>query len=175
MIKNIFFDLDEVLIHSMSYDPEQKHVFIYIDEDEEYYTIVRPCAKSVIEYARALVGKDKVFLFTSSAQEYVSKINDLCDFGFDEKNIIHREDLKKCMVESAGGWTASYIRHSLADPKNVLIDNLPPCFNHCKVVMLGLDQEPNNYFQVKDYVGVNYPDDTFEDDVKSWLEKKHLT
>ena len=33
--------------------------------------------------------------------------------------------------------------------------------------------EDTNYLKIRDYYGVNFPDDTFEEDVKEFLTSKH--
>ena len=70
-IANIFFDLDETLLHTVFKKPKQKHFeFSFGNETQKYYVIIRPCATELIEFARKLVGSERVFILTSSAEDY---------------------------------------------------------------------------------------------------------
>jgi hypothetical protein len=171
MIENVFFDLDETLVYSSIDEPEQEH-FTIVLADGVYYTIIRPEAKEVLRFARELVGKDKVFILTAAMRHYAMEINVLGKFDFTYQTIHAMEDLQNNYVRGAygGGYV---IPSKLANPNNVLIDNLPIHKNFEKLQYIGIKLGGGNYLQVDDYYGVNFPDCTFEKDVKAFLETKH--
>lgn len=169
MIKRTFWDIDESLISSSMIKPEQSHISFKIGGDD-YYTIVRPCAKRLIEFSRELVGSENVFILTTSIREYAQKVNELALFGFRNDQILAREDINAHHYATAYGGSVT-VPHKLADPNNVLIDNLPPQCNESKNSLIGIDW--TRYFHCRDYYGVNFPDDPFEEDVKSFLTRLH--
>lgn len=168
MIERIFFDLDECLLHSVYWEPDQDHLKIVLD-NEILYTMVRPCANALIEYARELVGNDKVYILTSSDKEYANEINRLAGFGFERDYILHRDILWDHTVTTAYDGTST-LPHSTAHKDNVLIDNLPMRYNENKIAFAGITSY--NYYQVPEYYGVNFPDDPFEEDVKEFLSDR---
>lgn len=86
-IENIFWDLDECLIHTGFGDPEQKHINFTLEGSQiNYYTILRPCALELIEFSRKLVGHENVYILTTAIEEYANKINELA--GWVLKRII---------------------------------------------------------------------------------------
>lgn len=168
MINNIYFDLDESLIHTVLREPNQSHVKFVLD-GTAYYTLIRPCAKELIEFARSLVGVDKVFILTAATLDYAKEVNRLGDFGFEHKNIIAREELSKYSYYGAYGGTC-YVDREDASIYNVLIDNLEPRYNESKTCPIGISHKyKERYLHVKDYYGVNFPDDPFEQNVKDFL------
>lgn len=169
MIKNIFIDYDESIIYSSTIKPNQDCISFEIDETT-YYTIIRPCAKRLIEFSRELVGSENVFILTTSIREYAQKVNELALFGFRNDQILAREDINAHHYATAYGGSVT-VPHKLADPNNVLIDNLPPQCNGSKNSLIGIDW--TRYFHCRDYYGVNFPDDSFEEDVKSFLTSLH--
>lgn len=171
MIKRIFWDIDETLIHTLlrKEDQEAKY-FVLPDDPNDYYVIIRPCSKDLIEYSNKLVGKDNVYILTTSTKDYANTINQLASWGFESDHILTREVIKKYTHKSA--WNGEQtIEHPLADKNNVLIDNLPFNYNTNKVFLIGIDQ--SRYLQIEDYYGVNHIDDSFEEDVKNFLEEKN--
>jgi len=172
MINKIFWDIDETLIYTSLHPPEQEHIFFSIDEDI-YYTIVRPCAKRLIEFSRELVGEENVFILTTSTREYATNVNRLALFGFKDVQIWPREDIQKHYYPTAYGGQG-VIPHAFADPENILIDNLPPRYNDAKIGMIGIGQTYHErYFQCRDYYGIDFPNDPFENDVKKFLTNLH--
>ena len=172
MIKRIFWDIDETLIHTAMYEPNQEHkMFMLPDGVGKYYTIFRPCACDLIEFSRALVGKENVFILTSATRDYAHIINQLGNFGFDEKNIFTREDLRDNLIETAWGGYATIANEAIADRDNVIIDNLHPRHNETKVSYIGIKHD--RYLKIRDYYGVNAPQDPFEEQVKEFLTKAH--
>lgn len=169
MIKGIYWDIDETLIHSSIQDPNQNHLEILLADNDRYYTIVRPCAQRVIDFSRELVGKENVFILTAAATDYVQAINEKAGWGFPNEQIFAREDQEKYSYHGAYGGT-QYVDSPQAHPDNVLIDNLPPKHNESKIAFLGIWRTFHaNYLQVGDYWGVNFLKDSFEEDVKKFL------
>ena len=165
MINNIYFDLDECLLYSsVGCDPDQDHFFQTLDAIS-YYTIVRPCANRLFKFAQSLVGLDHVYILTASLLEYASAINKHYNFVHSSK-LLTREDISK--------FYTSKIPHNAANKNNVLIDNLPSRYNETKTGFVGI-MNTNRYLQTPEYYGVNYPDDTFETDVESFLIMHHAS
>ena len=173
MIKNIFWDLDQSLIATEFSAPDQNHIRFALEEGGVYYTMIRPCAKRLIEFSRQLIGPENVFILTASTKDYACEINLLAEFGFPRNQILAREDLQKsCFPTAYGG--SSVVASEYADLDNVLIDNLDPRYNADKVAFLGMWRSiDTNYFKVRDYYGVNFPNDPFESDIKAFLEERH--
>ena len=173
MIKNIFFDLDECLIHTqVNQDPEQCCLKFIIGEDiNKYYTIVHPRALFLIDYARTVTNLNNVFILTTSTKDYALKINELAGFGFEEKNIIGREIIQKQQYPAAYGGSSTIPLKNIANKENILIDNLSWKNNICKMELIGISSD--RYLHVRDYYGVNYPDDVFETRVVQFIDKKY--
>lgn len=169
MIKRIFIDYDSNIIFTDIFAPNQEHVVFEID-GQSYFTIIRPCAKRLIEFCRELVGKDNVYILTTSTNEYANHVNKLGEFGFESDHILPREVINSHYCSTAYGGSVT-IPHALADKNNVLIDDLPFHYNTSKTQLIGITKE--RYFQSKEYYGVNFPDDPFEEDVKEWLANLH--
>lgn len=170
MIKNIFWDIDETLIHTLIRVPDQNHISFFLEDGGVYYTIFRPCAKSLIDFSRDLVGKDNVYILTSSTTDYANEINRLGEFGFERDHIIAREDISNHRFNSAYG-ASHVIAHALSDRNNVLIDNLAWRHNMDKMDLIGITED--RYFKIRDYYGVDFPSDTFESDVINFLNNKY--
>jgi len=177
MINKIFWDIDETLIHTLLDDPKQNHVQFSLGDSFTYHTIIRPCSHELIRFSRELVGKENVHILTTATRDYAQKVNELAGWGFDPKDIFAREDQEAARVWVATAYGGSYgatTPHEYADPNNVLIDNLPPRQNQGKVQFIGIDDNyETNYLKIQDYYGVNFPEDTFEEDVREFLTKKY--
>ena len=173
MIKNIFFDLDECLIHTqVDEDPEQYCLKFTLGEDlNNYYTLVHPRANFLVDYARKRTRFENVFILTTSTKDYASKINELAGFGFPEENILGRETLKKHHFPTAYGGSATIPMKGIANKDNILIDNLPWNVNFSKISLIGITTD--RYLHVRDYYGVNYPDDIFEKRVTEFIDEKY--
>jgi FMN phosphatase YigB (HAD superfamily) len=172
MINAIYWDLDETLVHTELREPNQKHIRFALEDGGIYYTIVRPCAKRLINFARELVGKEKVFILTSATKDYACEINSLAEFGFDEDHILAREDISNHRFATAYGGSA-VVASKYANIENVLIDNLDARYNQDKVSFLGVWRSVDtNYLQIRDYYGVDFPKDPFEQEVMEFLENR---
>jgi len=174
MIKNIFFDIDSTLIFSDFSKPEQTHIQFNLDHDEhDYFTIIRPCAKRLIDFARQLVGEQNVFILTTSTRDYARKINELALFDFNNDQIFSREDIARQTVHQAYGGYAT-MPHKHAHKENVLIDDLPSRYNENKVAFIGIGPTvAERYLEIRPYYGVNFAEDPFEQDVMDFLQKNH--
>jgi hypothetical protein len=172
MIKRIFFDLDETLVHTMLRNPDQNCVsFILPNDFNTYYTIVRPSAIPLLEWARKQVGYDNVYILTAATFDYAKTINDLAGFGFDDKHIIGREITANHHYPTAYGGSATIPHKDLEDANNVLIDNLPPRYNETKMNLIGIYGK--NYHQVRDYYGVNLNEEEFLNGIKEFIVAKN--
>lgn len=169
MITKIFWDIDETLIHTELHAPDQEHVVLQLN-DANYYTIIRPCAKSLIEFSRELVGFDNVYILTTATTDYAREVNRLAGWEFAHNHIIAREEISNHEFGLAYGG-AGVMRHKVADRNNVLIDNLPARHNAKKIDLIGITED--RYFNIRDYYGVNFPNDPFETDVKNFLLNKN--
>lgn len=164
MIKRIFFDLDETLLHtSVNGHPGQDcHVFTFDDDPGiTYYTIVRPEATEILAKARELVGDSNVYVLTTSRRDYATLLNELGKLGFPKEQIFTREDLDAHRMATAYGGSATIPSTLLADLNNVLIDNLHPRYNENKCSFIGIQGSGPNYIQVRDYYGVHFPNNDF--------------
>lgn len=172
----IFWDIDETLIHSVMYTGKDynDHSFIIDVYDELYYTHVRPCAYSLIEYSRGLVGVDNVYILTAAAERYARCVNAKAGWEFAEDHIIARETIERYTVRLPSLYSCKTIvsEHPLAHNDNILIDNLPPEYNNEKTTLLRVNPLIN-YFKVDDYVGRNFEDDIFRDEVKHFLKTRY--
>lgn len=173
MINNIFFDLDECLIHTqVNSDPHKYCLKFALGEDlHNYYTMIHPRANFVIDYARKKTSLDRVFILTTSTKDYASEINDLAGFGFAEENILTRETLKSHYFSTAYGGSATVPLKGIAHKDNILIDNLPWNSNMSKMELIGITND--RYLRVRDYYGENYHDDVFEVRVREFIDEKY--
>lgn len=172
MINKIFIDLDECMLHTLLRNPEQEHIRFTLEDDlNTYYTIIRSCAQRLIDYARKLVGKDNVYILTTSTTAYANTINEKAEWGFERDHIIAREDINRHLISTAYGGKAYVEMEGIAHKNNVLIDNLPHRENMGKITLIGINY--NRYLKVRDYYGVNGKDDDyFEENVMEFLKEK---
>jgi hypothetical protein len=173
MIKRIFQDLDECILHTfvntLPYEGEKYVEFILGEDMHTYRSLIRPCAKELFEYYNSVVGKENVYILTTSVREYAEALNRLGKFGLDEDHIFTREDIQQYRV-SLGWGGESAIPLPIADPNNVLIDNLPPRDNWTKMDMMGIVTK--NYYQTREYYGLNDDDEYFFEDVVEFIKAR---
>lgn len=176
MINRIYFDADETLIHTTMRDPNQEHIVLALD-DAMYYTIVRPCAKTLIDFSRELVGADRVHILTTATRDYAREVNRLAGWGFKNEDIFSREDQAnhtRRFSLAYGGTHEEYDPHIYAHKNNVIIDNLPPRQNSNKIEFIGISKTyQDNYLRINDYYGVEYADSNFEQEVKDFLIERN--
>jgi hypothetical protein len=173
MIKRIFQDLDECILHTLVNTPPyegEKYVEYTLGKDTLIYrTVIRPCAKELFEYYNSVVGKDNVYILTTATRDYAHELNRLGEFGLNEDHILSREDIQQYRVSI--GWGGEGAAPSpIADPNNVLIDNLPPRDNWAKMDMMGIVTK--NYCQTPEYYGTNLSYDNFLAGVKEFIEAR---
>ena len=173
MIKNIFLDIDETLIHSAyrKFNEDYRNdalTLSFLNMSPDVYTYVRPCAAKVIAAARALVGSDNVYILTTSTREYAKQVNEGAGWNFNNDSIFTREDLRDAYMN---GVTIPH--HTLADSNNVIVDNLPPKYNESKMAFIGIDQ--TRYLQVRDYFGTtdDETESVFYERVVDFLQQKY--
>ena len=176
MIKRIFQDIDECILHTViNTHPHETYVEFTLPGYDDgtlhtYRTIIRPCAKELFQYYNSVVGKENVYILTSSIRQYAETLNRLGEFGLDNDHIFSREDISKYSHSSAWSGENHQMEHPLADKDNVLIDNLPWRYNASKTNLMNIFKD--NYYQTPEYYGVNYPDDTFFDDIKEFIQER---
>lgn len=171
----IFWDIDETLIHSRTYIHKKLQHDIVVDVyDELYYTCVRPCSKSVVEYSRELCGAENVYILTAAAELYAQRISKKAGWGFAEDHIIGRETMERYSIKIRSLYGSSTIvsEHPLAHPDNVLIDNLLPAYNNEKTTLMRINPK-TNYHKVDDYLGYNLEEDIFRDNIKHFLKTRY--
>jgi hypothetical protein len=173
MINKIFIDLDECILHTLLRNPKQEHIRFTLEDDENtYYTIIRPCAQKLIDLSRELVGKDNVYILTTSTTDYANTINEKAGWGFERDHIIAREEINRHLIPTAYGGSAYIEKEGIAHKDNVLIDNLPYEENVGKVKLIGILED--RYLKVRDYYGVNGTEDWLEEDAVEFLKEKML-
>lgn len=176
MIKRIFQDLDECILHTLvNTIPTQDYVEFTLGEDKHTYrSIIRPCAKKLFAYYNKIVGKENVYILTTATRDYAEALNRLGEFGLDADHILTREDIAKYSHKSAWSTDSTTIEHPLADKDNILIDNLQWKYNMSKLLFLGIDVD--NYYQTSEYYGVSFCDDpkeaNFLKDIKKFINKR---
>ena len=173
MIKRIFQDLDECILHTivnkMPYEGEKYVEFILSEDMHTYRTLIRPCAKELFEYYNSIVGKENVYILTSATRDYAETLNRLGEFGLDNDHIYTREDIQQYSISHGYGGEGT-LPMPIADKDNVLIDNLPPRYNCNKMDMMGIVTK--NYHQTPEYYGSNFHEQDFLDDIKEFIKQR---
>jgi hypothetical protein len=173
MIKRIFQDLDECILHTMvnniPKEGEQYVEFILSESMHTYRALIRPCAKALFEYYNSVVGKENVYILTTATRDYAEELNRLGGFGLDNDHIFTREDIQQYSV-SIGYDGQGVVVTPIADKDNILIDNLPPLYNSDKVNMMGI--RTINYHQTPEYYGNNSNDQSFFEGVKEFIKRR---
>lgn len=170
MISKIFWDNDETLSFA-SYEPFEDQPYLTIPQMYgEIYTILRPVAKELLQFSRDLVGFDNVYMLTTATREYAKAFNGKAELGFEDHQIIAREDIEKYFIPGAYGGGYIIPNDDIADPNNVLIDNLPSRYNTDKMSLIGINSA--RYLEVDGYYGVNpnNKDQIFVREVKEFLQ-----
>lgn len=173
MIKRIFQDLDECILHTlvnkMPHDHEKYVEFILSEDMHTYRTLIRPCAKELFEYYNSIVGKENVYILTTATRDYAESLNRLGEFGLDNDHIYTREDIQQYSISHGYGGEGT-LPMPIADKDNVLIDNLPPRYNCNKMDMMGIVTK--NYHQTPEYYGSNFHEQDFLDDIKEFIKQR---
>lgn len=172
MIHKIFFDLDETLVHT-EFDEHPGHdCVVHIDADglgPVYFTTINKEAYALIEYANALVGNENVYILTAAGKDYASRINKEANFGILEENIFGYSDIKMNTIPSFA-WNCHYViaNEKIANPNNILIDNLEIRYNESKCSYIGI--RPDRYIEVKDFNSTDFEDYSYLEQVKYAIE-----
>ena len=173
MIKRIFQDLDECILHtivnSMPLEGEKYVEFMLTEDMHNYRTVIRPCAKELFEYYNSIVGKENVYILTTATRDYAETLNRLGEFGLDNDHIYTREDIQNYRV--SWGWGGEgVVPIPIADADNVLIDNLPHHYNNSKMDMMGIVKK--NYYQTPEYYGNNLYEEDFVAGIKEFIKAR---
>jgi len=167
----VFFDLDETLIHTEvhSYDDRCEKIELY---DGDYHFRIKPDALDAIRGAMELVGKENVFILTIATRAYAEAILKIAKFGIPMDRVFAREDIANQSV-STGYCATSIVPHKdLCDTRNILIDNRKSGENYEKIAFLDMNMKVSNYMKVRDYFGVDFPGDSFADDVIEFINER---
>lgn len=105
----IFLDFDETLGHTtVEYSWENAVKTVAIESTDEnveidcfklegdsvcYVTQLRPGVREFLKYCRDKVGRDNVYILTSSTKDYITEINQRFDLGFENCQLISREEI----------------------------------------------------------------------------------
>jgi hypothetical protein len=157
MKKYLFVDLDEVLIHTRvlytgvpSATPYPEGWGEYLDERIKYVAQFRPGARDLLKQLREIVPTERVFMLTSSVDDYANNWNNTFDLGFKKHQIYHRSDIERSSLEPLDV-------KSFPEAQAYLIDNLPKGMNRGKIQFLkAIDPNPT-YLQVSEFI--RSPDD----------------
>jgi hypothetical protein len=173
MIKRIFQDLDECILHTLVNkmpNEGEKYVEFMLGEDmHTYRTLIRPCAKELFAYYNSIVGKENVYILTTATRDYAEALNQLGEFGLDNDHIYTREDIQQYSISHGYGGEGT-LPMPIADKDNVLIDNLPPRYNYNKMDMMGIVTK--NYHQTPEYYGNNLNDQDFFEGIKEFIKQR---
>ena len=171
MIHKIFFDLDETLVHT-EFDEHPGHdCVVHIDTDglgPVYFTTINKEAYALIEYANGLVGNENVYILTGAGRNYTLRINKEANFGILEENIFCYSDTKLNTIQV--GWNGHYTiaNEKIANPNNILIDNLEIRYNESKCSYIGITKD--RYIKVQDFSGYDFEDYSYLEQVKYTIE-----
>lgn len=161
-MNNILLDLDDCLIQSF-YVPTNEELEEFRDwygkyfencsfvcgefEVERYITFLRPIAYELIGKCEKLVGKENLYILTTSVLEYANKINLLLNLGFQSDKIYGREDMP-------------FEAEKLRTNNSILVDNEDYYYhsfgNVNKVKFLNLKLE--NLIQIEPFSDFKNPD-----------------
>jgi hypothetical protein len=128
-INTIHLDLDEMLISGKfcaSDNTAQKKIkacsqfesFTFNTASDLYVVFIRPGAKEFVNWCRDQVGKENLYILTSSTEDYAQRVNKGAKFNIEPNNIFSRE-FHNNPVEA------------LKDKNNILIDNEDYLFHSC--------------------------------------------
>lgn len=176
----IYIDLDETLIHAKyatSGNSGKRSRIRIPDQDgtgyELYYSLLRPKAPELLGACRAL---SDVKMLTTATRDYAQMHNETFNLGFNENDIIAREDYLVNTTVAFGLATepAKY----QTDPQSVLIDNLPRLATAAMLKQQYLGLNPSNYIQIREFDGKDpeiFASELNEilEKVKNWAKKVH--
>lgn len=170
---NIFFDLDETLIHTVlgsKLCDTQVQTFVEPD-GYQYWTFPRYQASPVVDYARETFGAENVYILTIGTYDYACAVNDAMNLGFEHDHIWARGDLEHSA--SIGYMCNKSI--SVRDHRNILIDNREYAHNMIKVNFLRMSHR--DYFECVDFqldmlaLPLNQERDVFGEEVSYFLRE----
>lgn len=156
-MNNVFVDLDETLIHTLSslYDkdpdpiPGVKHESIVLEDSYTYRASLRPGALQLLEQLR---GKAEVYMLTVATHDYAIAWNKMFNLGFPEDRIFSRKNVND-------GYHVKPA--NVQDGITYLIDNLESHDNYKKIRFITHIKRPI-YIKVQDYYG--HPTQSFTEE-----------
>lgn len=180
MIKRIFIDLDECVLHTTETEAIHRkdmvkpipYMFEWNGIKYTRWVYERTFAKELFEFAKSVVGLKNVFILTTSVTPYAHALNEKLGFGVLPENIMAREDIEKFKVSGCYGSESYLCCDIVADPNNILIDNLPPIYNTKKINVIGI-VDLDNYFQIPEFYYGESDADEIRDRVFAFIKSKH--
>ena len=146
----VFFDLDECII-STRFEPwtEQEGFCFTLDGDPRvFHTKPRQCCNELFCRLERMIGAHSLYVLTSSAKDYATKIIEETGWPFVDAHIFTREDILKG-------------HHYFGDANIILVDNMYHRNNIEKLMFLDIDSD--DYLQVSDYHGAEGDKAVFDD------------
>jgi hypothetical protein len=152
---SIYFDLDETLIHAQNVHPsseilDQRQRITLTDGDrsEHYDSMLRPHAYQMLAFCREI---GDVKLLTTANREYALEHNNTFELGFDNDQIIAREDYVSRTQLAYGSVYGTSKQNT--DPSAFLIDNLHPNEEAPKLKMQYLGIKEDQYIHIREFSG----------------------
>lgn len=151
----VYIDLDETLIHAIhahSGNPGKRTPIRLIEDDgseaELFYSLLRPKANEILSFCREI---SEVKMLTTATRDYALKHNEIFSLGFEEHEIIAREDYLYQSVMAYGSVTE--LLKTRVNPNSLLIDNLPRLADAAMLKQQYLGIKPQQYIQIREFSG----------------------
>ena len=167
-MKYIFLDLDECLLHTTYFYKEDidsvvEGFGIFKDESYTYVAQLRNGALDLLKRIREIVPEKRVFMLTSSVEDYANHWNSLFKLGFAKHQIYNQKDIENCRIEPL-------CRSRFPEAETYLIDNLSRHENRSKIEFLrAIDSNPT-YIQISEFFR-SPKDDLTEEEINSIIDK----
>lgn len=167
-MKYVFIDLDECLLHTTYFykrdiDSVAEGFGIFKDESYTYVARLRNGALDLLKRIREIVPEERVFMLTSSVEDYANHWNSLFNLGFAKHQIYSRNDIQNCRTEPL-------YRSKFPEAETYLIDNLPRHENRMKIEFLrAVDSNPT-YIQISEFYR-SPENDLLEEEINSIIDK----
>lgn len=158
----VFLDLDETIIHTRyslkPFSEQRENEFVFKLSGYWYGTILRECANDLINFCRS---QSCVMILTASTSDYAKLICDHFELGFDDNEIIARDDYVTYeMVEFFGlsGYEVPIAKDCINYTNSILIDNQTPDLPNAKIKLAYLGINEDRYIVFPEWDGENEPD-----------------
>jgi len=161
----IFLDLDDTLVHTVDFPPQNKeNVFRIVLEEETYYSKKRECTEGFLCACRQIA---KTYLLTNATRAYALSHNKTLQLGFEPSEIFAREDY---LYESRVAYgTQTLLTCTKKFPEAILIDNLPATDPLAKAKQRFLGIPETQYLQIREFRGLKDPP-CFQEETKTLLK-----